>query len=214
MCDRSATLRALQFAAVGLTLSTAYELLEAALFPHVGGWQLRAATVLFVTFLTLFIGWRFFRREQRFLEWVRAGEEFGNTVIDNLPVIVCIVDADGSILRWNALLEAKLGYSNADISAIKILDTVAPEDRERVREAMDVTRIRPVELEASMLHSNGSRVPYYLTGSRIAFHGRSCLLGIAIDESAKKGARCGTTAGSGLASGRERDCDHRPRRDD
>ena len=188
MCDRSATLRALQFAAVGLTLSTAYELLEAALFPHVGGWQLRAATVLFVTFLTLFIGWRFFRREQRFLEWVRAGEEFGNTVIDNLPVIVCIVDADGSILRWNALLEAKLGYSNADISAIKILDTVAPEDRERVREAMDVTRIRPVELEASMLHSNGSRVPYYLTGSRIAFHGRSCLLGIAIDESAKKKA--------------------------
>ena len=190
MVERSLILKSLRIAAVGASLAIAYQVLAAAISSHATAWELHVAYTLFIVFLSLLLSWGFVRREQGFLEWVRASEEFGNSVIDHLPVILCIVGADGHFVRWNAQFESKLGYSKDQLSKIKVLETVAEQDRERVKRAMEDTRLgKSVETEASLLHANGRTIPFYTTGSRIVFRGRTCLLGVAIDLSTQKEAQ-------------------------
>jgi PAS domain S-box-containing protein len=175
---------------MSLVVCATYEVLKQAFFPHISVWQSHVATVLFFTCLMFFLSRTVIRRERKFQAAIDEREEFTNSILQNLPVLLCIFDADGNFLRWNKQVETKLGYSQADLSKFRVLDTIREEDRERVKQSMAATFSQNVaETEAFLLHSNGAKIPFYLTGVRIVFQGKPCILGIAVDISAQKRAQ-------------------------
>ncbi|MGC2260602.1 MAG: PAS domain S-box protein [Candidatus Sulfotelmatobacter sp.] len=173
--------------AISLVLCGTYEVLKQAFFPHVSVWQSHVATVLFFTCVMFFLSRTVIRRERHFLAAIEEREEFTNSVIQNLPVLLCIFDADGKFVRWNRQLENKLGYSQTELSNLTILETISEEDQKRVKKTMAATFTQnAAETEALLLHSDGTKTPYYLTGVRIIFQGKPCVLGIAVDISAQR----------------------------
>ena len=190
MSERSPFVRALGVAVISVVVCAAYEVLKDALFQRISVWQSHVATTLFFSCLMFFLSWTVIRRERRFRSAIAEREEFADVIIENLPVPLCIFDADGRFLRWNNQLESKLGYSSAGISEVGVLDTISEEDRERIKQMMEASFSQDAtEGEAFLLHRNGAKIPCYLTGVRTLFQGKPCILGIAVDISAQKRAQ-------------------------
>jgi len=198
--------RAFRIAAFSFALSAMYEVLKWVFFPHISLWQSNVATILSFTFVMYVLGRSVIRRELELLTAIKAREEFADVIIQNLPVLLCIFDADGNFLQWNSQFESKLGYSKADISTVRVLDTIRKEDRERVQQTIEATLERnAAETEAFLLRRNAIAIPFYLTSVRITFRGKPCILGIGVDISAQRKAqdqlRLQATALSAAASG-------------
>lgn len=190
MPNESRVRRALRAAAIALVLSTAYQLLKRGLFPHISLFQSNIATVILFTLVMFALTLLALRREARYVEASQSREHFLESVIQNMPGILCLFGPDGKFLRWNANLEVKLGYSRAEIAEIRALDTVPPEDRERVQQIMQATLTTgAAEAEAALRHKDGTRVPCYLTGTRLILEGKLCILAIAVDMSAQRRAQ-------------------------
>jgi PAS domain S-box-containing protein len=189
MSEQLPSTRTLRIAAISLLLSATYEVIRETVSPHISTWESRAVTVLFFTSSMFFLGRLVITRERKFLSAIRAREDFSGAVLENLPVVLCIIDAEGRFLLWNAQFENKLGYSKTDLSKIRVMETVAEEDRDRVQQTMETTFTEnAAETEAFLVHNNGTKIPFYLTGSRIVFHGKPAILGIALDISAQRKA--------------------------
>jgi len=181
--------RALRVAAFIFAFSALYEVLKHVFVLHISVWQSNVATILFFTCLMFILSRAAIRREREFLTAIQACEEFAEVIIQNLPVLLCIFDGDGNFVRWNTQFEKKLGYSKEDISKLRILDTVGKADRERVKQMIEATLNRSAaETEAFLLHRNDTKIPFHLTSVRIAFQGRPCILGIAVEISAQRRA--------------------------
>ncbi len=90
-----------------------FEVLKHVFFQHMSVWQSNVATSLFCTSMMFVLSRSVIRREQEFLTEITAREEFAEVIIQNLPVLLCIFDADGNFLQWNSQFESKLGYSKA-----------------------------------------------------------------------------------------------------
>jgi PAS domain S-box-containing protein len=190
MSEQSPTVRALGVSAISLVVCATFEVLKQAFFPHVSVWQSHVATLLFFACVMFFLSRTVIRRERHLRAAIEEREEFTNSVLQNLPVLLCIFDADGKFVRWNRQLENKLGYSKTELSKLTILETISEEDQKRVKKTMAATFTEnAAETEALLLHSDGTKTPYYLTGVRITFQGQPCVLGIAVDISAQRRAR-------------------------
>lgn len=182
--------RALRTAAVALVLSTAYQLTKHIVFPHITLRQSDIVIVVLFSIVMFILTFTALGREQRYQDAAKSRENFLESVIQNLPGILCIFAANGEFLRWNANLELKLGYSTAELSQLRALDTVAEEDRERVQQTMQATLTAgAADAEASLLHRQGGKIPCYLTGTRILVDGQPCILAIAVDLSAQRRAQ-------------------------
>lgn len=182
--------RALCIAAVALLLSTIFQILKHALFPAISIWQSHILTVLLFTLLAFGFALALLSREQRQRETMRAREHFLESVMQNLPGILCIFGTNGKFLRWNANLEVKLGYSTAELAKINALDTVLEEDRERVGQIMQSSLTQgAADGEVTLLHRDGRKIPCYITGTRIILDNQPCILGIAVDMTAQRKAQ-------------------------
>ena len=187
MPDQPPSVRALRITAVSFALSALYELLKDVFFRHISATQSHVATILFFSSLMFFLSRAVIQREREVLTAIKVREEFADAIIQNLPVLLCIFDADGNFLRWNSQFESKLGYSREEISKIRILDTIWKEGRERFQHTMEAMFSREaVETEEYLLHRNGTKIPFHITGTRIVFQGKACILAMAIDNSAQK----------------------------
>ena len=106
--------------------------------------------------------------------------------MESLPGVVCIFNASGIIRRWNSNF---LGYSIAEKLGSGITATVAPESLETVQRAMRNTfETGAGEADALLIAKNGAKIPCLLTGVRTIFENETCLIGIALDNSARKQA--------------------------
>lgn len=182
--------RALRVAAIACVLSTAYQLLKRGLLPHISLSQSNVATVILFTVVMFVLTLLALRREAQYVEASQSREHFLESVIQNMPGILCLFGPDGKFLRWNANLEVKLGYSRAEIAEIRALDTVPAEDRERVQQIMQATLTTgAAEAEAALRHKDGTRVPCYLTGTRLILEAKPCILAIAVDMSVQRKAQ-------------------------
>ena len=190
MSKRPRIWRALRSAAVAFALSTAYQLIKHSLFPHIALWQSNVTTILLFSVVMYILTWLTLGREQRYSEASQSREHFLESVIQNLPGILCIFGTNGKFLRWNANLEVKLGYSRAELAEILALDTVPEEDRERVQQIMQATlSAGAADGEVTLLHKDGTKIPCYITGTRIILDGQPCILGVAVDMSAQRRAQ-------------------------
>lgn len=74
---------------------------------------------------------------KRQLAEVRGDRALLEQLFNSTRAIAYLFDEDGHFLRWSPhFYEQVLGYTSAEMAAHTVLDTIVPEDREHVREAM------------------------------------------------------------------------------
>lgn len=120
---------------------------------------------------------------------LRNEKLLSDSLINNLPGIFCLFDQNGSFLRWNINFERISGYSTAEISSLKPLDFFPEHERHFIQE-----RLRAVftegqaDTEAHLMSKTGQLTAFYLTGQRIEFNGKPCIVGLGLDITARREA--------------------------
>lgn len=108
--------------------------------------------------------------------------DFMTTVIDCLPGIFYIIDAEGRFLRWNAIFERVSGYSGAEIAEMHLLDCFDGADKEVVTACIQrVFETGESKEEAVFVSKDGTRTPFDFTGKLTRFQETPCLIGMGID---------------------------------
>jgi len=101
----------------------------------------------------------------------RAAEELARalrereTIMEGVPDILYMVDADTRLVRWNRRLEVVTGYAPAALAGRLALDFIAPDARALLAEAiMQALATGYAEIEADLLTADGRTIPYHWTG--------------------------------------------------
>jgi diguanylate cyclase (GGDEF)-like protein/PAS domain S-box-containing protein len=128
------------------------------------------------------------RREAE--ELLAREREFSEAVIQGLPGAFVLFSREGELLRWNARMQAVTGYSNLEISSMRPLDFIAPEDRPLVEAAIRevLEHGREVTVEAELVDRTGGRRPNLFTGKPLRVAGETRVMGFARDISERKRA--------------------------
>jgi len=103
-------------------------------------------------------------------------------VIEGLPGLFYLIDANGRFIRWNRKLTEAAGRSDDEMPELHPLDLFEEDEKALVQ-----SRIREVfetgssQVEASMVSKSGERTPFLLTGQRVEVDGRPMLVGVGLD---------------------------------
>ncbi|MCX7562043.1 PAS domain S-box protein [Xanthomonadaceae bacterium XH05] len=107
---------------------------------------------------------------------------FSDTMLESMPGIVYFYDEAGRFLRWNRNFELVSGYSGDDIAGMHPLDFFSAAERSLVAARMaDVFALGEAHVEAAFVSRDGQGTPFFFTGRRVDYEGRSCLVGVGID---------------------------------
>jgi PAS domain S-box-containing protein len=116
-----------------------------------------------------------------------AERNFTESLLNSLPGVFYLFDAQGRFLRWNKNLEMVSSYSNEEVSRLSPLDFIAEADRGLVAHRIQqVFSAGQAEAEANLLTKDGRQIPYYFTGLLIRQQNQPCLLGMGLDISGRK----------------------------
>jgi PAS domain S-box-containing protein len=114
-------------------------------------------------------------------------KRISDSIIESLPGIFYLFDAELNYVRWNMNLEGVSGYSSEELSRMKPFDFFRGEGRERVEERIrECFEGNEVTVEAELILKDGSPVPYVFTGKRIVLDDKIHLLGGGLDISSRK----------------------------
>ncbi|MCC6463886.1 MAG: PAS domain S-box protein [Planctomycetes bacterium] len=112
---------------------------------------------------------------------------FADAILAGLPGVFYLFDEQGHFLRWNRNFETVTGYNSAEMGRLHPLDLFRGPDRELV--ASRIARVFSegvADAEADFVSKDGRAAPYYFTGTRIAFEGKPCLIGVGVDVSERR----------------------------
>lgn len=93
------------------------------------------------------------------------------SAFDVLDDPVFAVDGRATLVAWNDAVGGVTSYDDGELAATTLPDLVAPEDSERVQEALDAARTREggtVELTVTLLTADDERLRYELSVGRLA----------------------------------------------
>lgn len=121
-------------------------------------------------------------------EAVRRERDFSAALIDSLPGVLYLYDHNLTFLRWNRRFEEVLGYTADEIARMSPLDFFVGDKGLVGSRIQDVFELGESSVEADFVTKDGSRIPYYFTGLRTDLDGKTCLLGVGIDITARKRA--------------------------
>jgi PAS domain S-box-containing protein len=120
---------------------------------------------------------------------LREERDFSAALVDSLPGVMYLFDAQGQFLRWNNNLAVVTGYSADEIARMQPLDFFRGPERglitERIAEAFAQGH---TTAEAELVFKDGSHRPYFFTGFRVALPRGPCLVGMGIDITDRKRA--------------------------
>jgi PAS domain S-box-containing protein len=126
---------------------------------------------------------------KRSQEKLQSEKTFSDAVIQSLPGVFCVFDATGRILRQNTNFETTLGYTSTEVAQIRIFDTVAEKDRDRMRHSAQKPSEKGwSEAEACLLTRSGRKIPCLINTVPIVLEGQHCIAAVAIDISKRKHA--------------------------
>ncbi|NEX22853.1 PAS domain S-box protein [Thiorhodococcus mannitoliphagus] len=122
-------------------------------------------------------------------EALRDERHFSAGLIDVLPGVFYLFDAQGRLLRWSNL-GAVTGYPDERIAAMGALEFFVEEDRARVQQAV----LHTLEqgdgvVEANLLLADGRQILYRMAARRIFIGNEPHLIGIGIDISEQQTTR-------------------------
>jgi PAS domain S-box-containing protein len=116
------------------------------------------------------------------LDRAEQEQRFSAAMIDALPGIFYLYDGDGAFLRWNKNFEEVTGCTASEISEMHPLDFFAGQETSTVSDRIaEVFERGEASIEADIVHRSGTGTPYFLTGRRLLFGDRTCLVGVGID---------------------------------
>lgn len=112
---------------------------------------------------------------------------FIDALINSLPGILYLYNEQGRFLRWNRSFESVSGYSTEEIGKIHPLDFFAGEEKQLIAGKMQEAFTKgEAWVEAGFVTKDRRVLPFYLTGRRILFEGKPCVIGMGIDISERK----------------------------
>jgi diguanylate cyclase (GGDEF)-like protein/PAS domain S-box-containing protein len=107
---------------------------------------------------------------------------FRKELIESLPGIFYMIDAQGHFLMWNRNLEQVLQRKKGELASSHPLDFFEGEDKINIEKAIrQVFETGGAELDAQLLAKDGSKTLYRLNGRRIQCDGKPVLVGLGID---------------------------------
>jgi diguanylate cyclase (GGDEF)-like protein/PAS domain S-box-containing protein len=108
-------------------------------------------------------------------------------VIDAVPGIFYLFDANGKFLLWNKRIEEITGYTADEIAATSPLGVIAPKDREHVADRIQHAFIHGTAFaDAALARKDGTNIPYYFTARIVEYQGTTCVAGVGLDISERK----------------------------
>ncbi|NGM69001.1 PAS domain-containing protein [Natronolimnobius sp. AArcel1] len=113
---------------------------------------------------------------------------YTDDVLNTIQDIFYVLTDDGTLLRWNRTLEEVTGYSDAEMSSLRLSTVVVDDDQAAVEaaitEGFDTGR---VQVNARVRTSDGEYVPYEFTGSTLETpDGEPVIAGVGRDISDRK----------------------------
>jgi PAS domain S-box-containing protein/putative nucleotidyltransferase with HDIG domain len=119
------------------------------------------------------------RREAGELQREKIFSEF---TLNSLPGTFYLLDDQGRFLYWNKNFETVTGYQAQEIGQMGLSDLIYGDERELIEKHIeDVFTSGSSETEAYVISKNGSRIPYYFTGSRTRLDSQTCLIGVGMN---------------------------------
>ena len=114
---------------------------------------------------------------------------FTNAVLDSIPGIPYLFDAEGRLVRWNKKQEERTGYSANELAHMHITNWFRGDDVGYIAARMArVFAEGYADAEATLVTKDGTQIPFYFTGVRLVLDGKIHLAGIGIDISERKAA--------------------------
>ncbi|MFC4540643.1 PAS domain S-box protein [Halosolutus amylolyticus] len=115
-------------------------------------------------------------------------QEYTDDVLDALDDIFFVIDAGGSLQRWNERFVEAMSYSEAELSSMHALEFFADDDRDAIVDAIaEAQETGSTRLECDAFTSNGEAIPYEFVASGLEDpEGKPVIAGIARDISDRK----------------------------
>ena len=112
-------------------------------------------------------------------------QRFSDEILDNLPGIVCILDSDSKLERWNKEMEKVSGYLAEELAQMEVLEFFKDQtDRERIQERIKETYEKGhSNVEAHLTTKAGVRIPYVFNGNLKEINGLSYIVAHGINVS-------------------------------
>jgi PAS domain S-box-containing protein len=105
------------------------------------------------------------REVQRALQDERR---FVEEALDTLQDVFYVVDAEGSLLRWNDAVTDATGYDDGELASMNVAELFADTDVSRVRAAIEtVVEEGSHTVEATLVTKHGHTCPYEFRGRRL-----------------------------------------------
>jgi diguanylate cyclase (GGDEF)-like protein/PAS domain S-box-containing protein len=115
-------------------------------------------------------------------ELIERESSFRKELIESLPGVFYMIDAQGRFLIWNHNLEQVLQRSAEELASSHPLDCFAGEDKVNIGSAMgQVFAQGEASVEAALVAKDGTGRPYYFTGRRVERDGEPVLVGMGLD---------------------------------
>jgi len=122
-------------------------------------------------------------------EKIKKEKELSERIIETLPGVFYMIDADGNYIRWNKLKETISKYSHEEMKNMVPLDFFEGKDKENILKAIqEGFRDGSVKIEADIVTKDKQKIPFYFNGVVIDHEGKPCLMGMGIDITEKRKA--------------------------
>ncbi|VVC82790.1 PAS domain S-box protein [Sideroxydans sp. CL21] len=113
---------------------------------------------------------------------IKQESVFRKELIEALPGVFYMIDAQGRFLLWNHNLERVLQLGPEEMAASHPLDFFGGEDKSNIeRTIRQVFAKGDGEVEAELVSKDGTRTPYHLNGRRVERDGAPVLVGLGLD---------------------------------
>jgi len=116
-------------------------------------------------------------------------EQLTKKIMDSLPGLCYVIDADARFLRWNKNYEIVTGYSSEEIARCTVFDLADPDEWESVKLSLQqMLSDSSHTAEANLRTKDGRNIPHLFTASRISMDGKEFLCGIGLNITEQKRA--------------------------
>jgi len=111
-------------------------------------------------------------------------KDLSESLINTLPGVFYMFDSDYRMVRWNQNIMDITGFSHDEMKEMHPAAFVPEAQRIILSEKIEnVFRIGYDNIEANLLTKDQRQIPYYFTGIRTVYEGKTCLMGVGIDVS-------------------------------
>ncbi len=112
---------------------------------------------------------------------------FRKAMIEALPGVFYMIDAEGRFRMWNHNLERVVQRSAAEMATSHPLEFFEGDDKDRIERAIrQVFEAGDASVEADMVARDGTRTPYHFTGRSVMRDGEPVLIGLGLDISEQR----------------------------